>query len=277
MADLIDERTPERKRLDAWSADNPRDERALVAIAAWLNTTPDKLPKEMRFHTCAATKEAWARVADTIAALPAQGVPEIEERKFYHDAWPLTKLLEARDLGNGLLTDDGEAWRYRLTHSDARGKYDVLYRPTRKIAALEPASGGVPAWLSNCVVCGRIVDTREKDEGGDGHGCEYKEGWTCSSECAEKLHPDPDWMKAELATPAHVATDRVEALVKAAEAMVKRGVVNQDECGGCVECGSTGVNGGDYGYAGEADEDHEPDCPYIMLRAALAAYRGDAK
>lgn len=76
-----------------------------------------------------------------IAALPAQGVPEIEERKFYHDAWPLQKLLEARALGNGLLTDDGEAWRYRLTHSDARGKYDVLYRPTRKIAALAAYRG----------------------------------------------------------------------------------------------------------------------------------------
>ncbi len=77
-------------------------------------------------------------IADEIAALPAQGVAQIEERKFYHDEWPLAQLLEARDLGNGLLTDDGEAWRYRLTHSDARGKYDVLFRPTRKIAVMPP-------------------------------------------------------------------------------------------------------------------------------------------
>ena len=62
-----------------------------------------------------------------------------------------------------------------------------------------------PAWLSNCVVCGRIVDTRETDEGGDGHGCEYAEGWTCSSDCAERLHPDPDWMKEGLAAQAREA------------------------------------------------------------------------
>lgn len=74
----------------------------------------------------------------------------------------------------------------------------ILRAVSDAIAAIEPAeAGGVPAWLSNCVTCGRIVDTREKDEGGDGHGCEYPEGWTCSSGCAEKLHPDPDWMAAE--------------------------------------------------------------------------------
>ena len=68
-AEAHDDRTPERRRLDNWSAENPRDQAAQVAIAAWLNTTPDKLPKEMRLHTCAATKEAWARVVDAIAAL----------------------------------------------------------------------------------------------------------------------------------------------------------------------------------------------------------------
>ena len=78
------------------------------------------------------------------------------------------------------------------------------------IAAL-PATDARPAWLSNCVICGRVVDTREKHEGGDSHGCEYVEGWTCSSECAEKLHPDPDWMKEWLATDA-----RADALREAA-------------------------------------------------------------
>jgi 3-methyladenine DNA glycosylase/8-oxoguanine DNA glycosylase len=60
--------SPERKRLDAWSAENPRDDLGLVAIAAWLNVAPEKLPKEMRLHTCAATKEAWARVASALTA-----------------------------------------------------------------------------------------------------------------------------------------------------------------------------------------------------------------
>lgn len=71
-------------------------------------------------------------------------------------------------------------------------------------AGADAAQAG-PAWLSNCVICGRIVDTREKAEGGDGHGCEYPEGWTCSSECAEKLHPDPEWMKEGLAAQAREA------------------------------------------------------------------------
>jgi hypothetical protein len=63
-----DDRSPERKRLDAWSADNPRDDLGLVAIAAWLNVAPEKLPKEMRYHTSAATKEAWDRVVQAIIA-----------------------------------------------------------------------------------------------------------------------------------------------------------------------------------------------------------------
>lgn len=106
-----------------------------------------------------------------------------------------------------------------MSDDDLIRRGDVLYAiagwdiPSTAIAAL-PAQGvrvklekwtpsdGSPAWVSHCVVCGRIVDTREKDEGGDGHGCEYPEGWTCSSECAEKLHPDPEWMEDALAAEA---------------------------------------------------------------------------
>jgi hypothetical protein len=61
---MDDTRTPERKRLDAWSAEHPRDDLALVLLAAWVNSTPDKLPPEMRTHTCEATMKAWQRVAD---------------------------------------------------------------------------------------------------------------------------------------------------------------------------------------------------------------------
>lgn len=125
----------------------------------------------------------------------------------------------------------------------------------RILATLEPASGGVTSDDPDYPLIDRICVATD---------CRPSEAKAAIAS-----------LRAPLAAP--VAIDRVDALVKAAEAMVKRGVVNQDECGGCVECGSTGVNGGDYGYAGEADEDHEPDCPYIMLRAALAAYRGDAK
>lgn len=71
-------------------------------------------------------------LADEVVTSEAQG----EERKFYHSEWPLTQLLEAR--GDGMLIDDGEAWRYRYSHADANGKYDVLYRPTRAIQSHSP-------------------------------------------------------------------------------------------------------------------------------------------
>jgi hypothetical protein len=61
-----DAMTPERLRLEAWSAANPLDDLGIVAIAAWCNTTPDKLPATHLYHTCAATKAAWDRVAAAI-------------------------------------------------------------------------------------------------------------------------------------------------------------------------------------------------------------------
>jgi hypothetical protein len=89
---------------------------------------------------------------------------------------------------------------------------DIYGRNAQDAIAALPA---VPAWLSNCVVCGRIVDTRETDEGGDGHGCEYPEGWTCSSACAETLHPLPDWMKEGIG--ADAPAPDVAGLVEAAK------------------------------------------------------------
>ena len=41
-----------------------RDELALVMIAAWCGTTPEKLPPEMRAHTCEHTARSWTRVAE---------------------------------------------------------------------------------------------------------------------------------------------------------------------------------------------------------------------
>ena len=44
---------------------------------------------------------------------------------------------------------------------------------------------GEPSTTANCYVCGRIVDTREKSEGGDPFGAQDSDGWTCSIECWE--------------------------------------------------------------------------------------------
>lgn len=67
MSDALeDDRSKERKRLDAWSAANPRDEMALKLIAAWLGVTVENLPQATKAHTSAATMEAWGRVADAV-------------------------------------------------------------------------------------------------------------------------------------------------------------------------------------------------------------------
>lgn len=42
--------------------------------------------------------------------------------------------------------------------------------------------------FANCVRCGRIIDTRENEDGGDEFGCELSDGrWTCSEECWEAI------------------------------------------------------------------------------------------
>lgn len=48
-------------------------------IAAWCGVTPDKLPPEMRAHTCAATAAAWGRVADAARAHLASEVQRARE------------------------------------------------------------------------------------------------------------------------------------------------------------------------------------------------------
>lgn len=41
-----------------------RDPLALAMFAAWVNAPVDKIPAELRAHTCESTKAAWRRVAD---------------------------------------------------------------------------------------------------------------------------------------------------------------------------------------------------------------------
>jgi hypothetical protein len=37
---------------------------------------------------------------------------------------------------------------------------------------------------ANCCSCGRVVDTLEKEEGGDGHGAQLNnKKWICSEDC----------------------------------------------------------------------------------------------
>jgi hypothetical protein len=73
-----------------------RDPLALVMFAAWVNLPVDKLPPEMRGHTCQATMEAWARVAAAARARlafetacvppPPKDLREVIERVLDKDA-----------------------------------------------------------------------------------------------------------------------------------------------------------------------------------------------
>ena len=56
-----------KEELKVWQTQNQRDELALEMFAAWVNCPVDKLPPEMKGHTCPATMDAWRRVA--IAAI----------------------------------------------------------------------------------------------------------------------------------------------------------------------------------------------------------------
>ena len=67
------------------------DDLALALIAGWVNCPVEKMPKEMRAHTCEATAIAWGRVADAarshlaseharIVAEKDARIAEIEER-----------------------------------------------------------------------------------------------------------------------------------------------------------------------------------------------------
>lgn len=49
-----------------------------------------------------------------------------ERMKAYHSEWSDDSLVLAR--GDGIVIDDGEAWKYQYSHMDASGKYDLWYR-----------------------------------------------------------------------------------------------------------------------------------------------------
>lgn len=87
---------------------------------------------------CRSAIAAWNRRA-LQAVGPEPAVAGVETCKFYHSQWPVEDRLKARG-PYGLITDDGEAWRYEYTHSDADGgPYDFVCRPRSALVATPPA------------------------------------------------------------------------------------------------------------------------------------------
>lgn len=62
-------------------------------------------------------------------------MPNVEKMKAYHDKWAHDDLMKAR--GDGIVIDQGEAWRYEFSHQDALGHYDLWYRPEDPLAPNE--------------------------------------------------------------------------------------------------------------------------------------------
>lgn len=158
------------------------------------------------YHKCLGSQG----VSDAIRALPSVGVT-VKPLEWV-DMVGRTVALAASIVGNYEIKQDG-AWNalwfngsrisgalpsIEAAKAAAQADYEA-----RILAALDvQPTPAKPDWIDNCEVCNRIVDTREKAEGGDGHGCQYGDKWACSSACAEVLSPDPDWLRDALAAPA---------------------------------------------------------------------------
>lgn len=103
---------------------------------------------------------AAAAIAAYLSSVQAEpAVAGVETCKFYHSQWPVEDRLKARG-PYGLITDDGEAWRYEYTHSDADGgPYDVVCRPRSALVASPPAEPVVEADAepANCI----SLDTKD--------------------------------------------------------------------------------------------------------------------
>jgi hypothetical protein len=80
------------------------------------------------------------------------------------------------------------------------------------LAALSPPiKAGEAGHIANCCICGRVVDTRERTEGGDAFGVELEDGrWTCSIQCWNSAVGDAHPIKAGEAVPERVTEIIVE-------------------------------------------------------------------
>lgn len=86
-------------------------------------------------------------------------------------------------------------WFWRHADGFAQLPEPTGWKPLSPAATpVSEAGGGGPTYVVNCCNCGRIVDTRERDAGGDGFGAELadEERWVCSPECWDAVvEPDP--------------------------------------------------------------------------------------
>lgn len=106
---------PERKQLDSWQDQNPRDEACLIAIAAWCNVTVEQLPERFRLHTCEATMIAWQRVVDALIAWNTRATDAaipINCREWNY--YPIQMPLNNQGQGPATIGDDASSITYEV-------------------------------------------------------------------------------------------------------------------------------------------------------------------
>ena len=157
--------------------------------------TCDEMPPEM-LATMKACAEAGARV-EFYYNIP-QRWREIDPAWVGSSAYRLWPLIgERREWRGGpcpmpvgtevtawLRNDDIKVYqpaKFRWEHSKLHPALDII---AYRVDFLPEA---VPS--ENCVSCGRVIDTREKESGGDGLGAENDDGsWSCTSRCQDQHH-----------------------------------------------------------------------------------------
>jgi len=111
---------------------------------------------------------------------------------------------------------------------DLSDAYPEILEPGYRVEWLCPilaARRVQPKHTANCCECGRIVDTREAKDGGDGFGSELDDGrWTCSGECWEKA------VGIEQDAPSPDVAGLIEAAFDTAQA-AREGIVGEPQSG----------------------------------------------
>src|SRR6185437_3246177 len=142
--------------------------------------------------------------------MPHSGMTADEAADFISRRTPVTaeagEVSEAEASDFAIVDPKGRriAWgtRGQADAIDLSDAYPEILEPGYRVEWLCPilaARRVQPKHTANCCECGRIVDTREAKDGGDGFGSELDDGrWTCSGECWEKAvgieqdAPSPD-------------------------------------------------------------------------------------
>lgn len=94
---------------------------------------------------------------------------------------------------------------------DQKPKFSIEAAPLRTAG-----HDAIPGFITRCDYCNRLVDMREREEGGDTHGCQLNDGrWACSSDCYDIMAPDGLTPCPDLEGLLREAAERIRGYVEA--------------------------------------------------------------